>query len=140
MPPSLDNQRCRERYEGAGYGQVMSCPHALQLRSTVECGYLPGDNKIVDGLHKWAIDCICYDKRIQAFTAEYDSQMRRYLPPYLAIQAMRKWAEAGLQRGYLERGDLVYAEWLLQHKCAAWPDAIKALKAREKELNGGNNE
>ena len=137
MPPPLDNQRCRERYEAAGYGQVMSCPHALQLRPNygrAEC-YLTGDNKIVDGLHKWAIDSICYDKRIQAFTAEYDSQMRRYLPPYLAIQAMRKWAEAGLQRGYLERGDLVYAEWLLQHKCAAWPAAIAALKAREKELN-----
>ena len=137
MPPPLDNQRCRERYERAGYGQVMSCPLQLavyQVRPIGEC-YHPGESKEVDGKTYWAIDSICFDKKIQAFAAEFEGQYRRYMKPELALKAMAQWEREGNQRGYLERGDLLYAQWLAAYKCAKWKQVVENLRQKEKELN-----
>lgn len=136
MPPPLDNQRCRERYEKGPYGQVMACPPNLKLPTVTEgTPFPPGASEEIAGRHLWAIDAIFFDRDMGAFAAEYGTQMRRYLAPRLAIDAMNQWELEGNMVDtfdYFKRGDLMYAHWLAAYKCMKWAKVLKAIESEHR--------
>ena len=138
----------KDRYKAAGYGTVTLCPLHLRLASIVACGYAPGASRDVDGAKHWAIDAICFDKQIGAFTAEYELRPRVYLHPSVALQAIRQWhpdprrAEPKnlAEQFDWQRNDREYAEWLADTKCAPWSVVVARLRAREADLDNKEEE